>query len=306
MNIRFLSILATGALLLAGCGGGASGTLPGGGASTASLSTKLIDGPFRTSGGTVTAVNIAIAKVEAIGSDGGIQTLATFSPAQQVNLLSYVTSPLSLGTATIPAGTYSQLRFVLDTSSANNTSVVVNGTTYPLSIPSATGGSGFGGNSSTDSGDGQGTSGIKVKVNLTADAGGSYGFVIDFNAAESIVSAGSSGQWLMKPVLVATAQSMAGSLSGTVKNNAGTGVTNAEVLAQQNGTTVNVGVTDSNGNFQINALPAGSYTLLVKNAWTNQAGEAQTATGADGTADVTGPTVTVTAGTTTANVAITD
>lgn len=305
MNIRFLSVLATGALLLAGCGGGASGTLPGGGASTASLSTKLIDGPFRTSGGTVTAVNIAIAKVEAIGSDGGIQTLATFSPAQQVNLLNYVTSPLSLGTATIPAGTYKQLRFVLDTSSANNTSVVVNGTTYPLSIPSATS-AGFGGNSSTDSGEGQGTSGIKVNVNLTADAGQSYGFLIDFNAAESIVSAGASGQWLMKPVLVAAAQAMAGSVSGTVKNNAGAAVANAEVLAQQNGTTVNAGVTDSSGNFQINALPAGSYTLLVKNAWTNQAGEAQTATGADGTADVTGPAVTVTAGQTTSGVAIAD
>jgi len=305
VNIRFLSVLATGALLLAGCGGGASGTLPGGGASTASLSTKLIDGPFRTSGGTVTAVNIAIAKVEAIGSDGGIQTLATFSPAQQVNLLNYVTSPLSLGTATIPAGTYKQLRFVLDTSSANNTSVVVNGTTYPLSIPSATS-AGFGGNSSTDSGEGQGTSGIKVNVNLTADAGQSYGFLIDFNAAESIVSAGASGQWLMKPVLVAAAQAMAGSVSGTVKNNAGAAVANAEVLAQQNGTTVNAGVTDSSGNFQINALPAGSYTLLVKNAWTNQAGEAQTATGADGTADVTGPAVTVTAGQTTSGVAIAD
>ena len=305
MNIRFLSVLATGALLLAGCGGGASGTLPGGGASTASLSTKLIDGPFRTSGGTVTAVNIAIAKVEAIGSDGGIQTLATFSPAQQVNLLNYVTSPLSLGTATIPAGTYKQLRFVLDTSSANNTSVVVNGTTYPLSIPSATS-AGFGGNSSTDSGEGQGTSGIKVNVNLTADAGQSYGFLIDFNAAESIVSAGASGQWLMKPVLVAAAQAMAGSVSGTVKNTAGAAVANAEVLAQQNGTTVNAGVTDSSGNFQINALPAGSYTLLVKNAWTNQAGEAQTATGADGTADVTGPAVTVTAGQTTSGVAIAD
>lgn len=305
MNIRFLSILATGALLLAGCGGGASGTLPSSGAGTASLTTKLIDGPFRTSGGTVTAVNIAIAKVETVGADGGIQTLATFSPAQQVNLLNYVTSPLSLGTATIPAGTYKQIRFVLDTSSANNTSVVVNGTTYPLSIPSATSG-GFGGNSSTDSGDGQGTSGIKVNVNFTADAGQSYGFLIDFNAAESIVSAGASGQWLMKPVLVATAQAMAGSISGTVKNNAGTAVSNAEVLAQQNGTTVNAGVTDSSGNFQINALPAGSYTLLVKNAWTNQAGEAQTASGADGTADVAGPSVTVTAGQTTSGVAIAD
>lgn len=305
MSLRFLTTLAAGALLLAACGGGSGGsnTLPGG-PGTATLSTALMDGPFRTSGGTVSAVNIAVSKVEAVGS-GGVQTIATFSPAQQINLLNYQTSALTLGSASIPAGTYQQLRFVLDTSNANNTSVVVNGTTYPLTIPSATGG-GFGGNSSTDGGDGAGTAGIKVNVSLNAQAGQSYGFVIDFNAAESIVSAGQSGQWIMKPVLVAAAQATSGSLSGTVKNNAGTAVSNAEVLAEQNGTAVNSGVTDSNGNFQINALPAGSYTLVVKNAWTNQAGAAQTATGADGTADVTGPSVTVTAGQTASGVSITD
>lgn len=303
MNIRFLSTLAAGAMLLAACGGGGSNALPsGGGASTASLKTSLVDGPFRTSGGTVTAVNIAIAKVEAIGNDGGVQTIATFSPAQQINLLDYQTSPLTLGTASIPAGTYTQLRFVLDTSNANNTSVVVNGTTYPLSIPSATS-AGFGGGSSTDNGDGAGTSGIKVRVALNAQAGQTYSYVIDFNAAESIVSAGQSGQWLMKPVLVASAQAVNTAISGTVKNNAGGAVSNAEVDAEQGTTVVNSGVTDANGNFQINALTNGaSYTLVVKNSWTNQAGEAQTASGADGTADVTGPTVTAPA----SAVAITD
>lgn len=268
------------------------------------MSASLVDGPFRSSGGTVTAVNIALSKVEVVGS-GGTQTIATFSPSQQINLLNYQTTPLLLGSASIPAGQYQQLRFVLDTSNANNTSVVVNGTTYPLSIPSATGG-GFGGNSSTDAGDGAGTSGIKVNVGLNALAGQTYGFLIDFNAAESIVSAGQSGQWLMKPVLVATALAMAGSVSGTVHNNAGTAVSNAEVLAEQNGTPVNSGVTDASGNFQINALPAGSYTLVVKNSWTSQAGAVETSTGADGTADVTGPTVTITGGQTVSAVSIAD
>jgi hypothetical protein len=92
-----------------------------------------------------------------------------------------------------------------------------------------------------------------------------------------------------------------------VKDNAGSGVSNAEVLAQLNGQTVNSGVTDANGDFTINALPTGSYTLVVNNTWTSQAGAAQTATGADGTAAVTLSTpVTVTAGQTTSGVAITD
>jgi hypothetical protein len=92
-----------------------------------------------------------------------------------------------------------------------------------------------------------------------------------------------------------------------VKNNAGAAVSGAEVVAEQGSTVVNSGVTDTNGNFQINALPAGQYTLVVKNSWTSQAGAAQTATGADGTSDVTDPNpVTVTAGQTTSGVAITD
>lgn len=93
-----------------------------------------------------------------------------------------------------------------------------------------------------------------------------------------MVSAGSSGRWLMKPVLVAAAQATSGSLSGTVKNTAGGVVGNAEVVAEDStGTAINSGVTDpSNGTFQINALPAGSYTLVVKNSWTSQAGASQT------------------------------
>jgi Domain of unknown function (DUF4382)/Carboxypeptidase regulatory-like domain len=304
-----LTLLAVASLALAGCGGGGStsagAVTPGG--SNAMLAVKLVDGPFRTSGATVTAVNIAIAKVEAVGANGP-QTIATFSPSQQINLLDYASgsSALQLGSASIPAGTYTQLRFVLDNSGANAPSVVIDGTTYPLTIPSATAPAGFSNSSSTDSGDGPGTAGIKVNVALNAQAGQTYGFVVDFNAAESIVSAG--GKYLMKPVLVATAQAQAGSISGTVKNTAGTTpVANAEVLAQQNGTTINSGVTDANGAFTINALPVGTYTLVVNNTWTSQAGATNTATGADGTAtSVTDPNpVTVTNGQTT-TVTITD
>lgn len=287
-NVLFLAAALT--VALGGCGGGSSSGVPSG-TGTSSLSVALVDGPFRTSGGTVTAVNIAVSKVEAVGASG-VQTIATFSPAQQINLLSYTTqsSPLQLGTASIPAGQYQQLRLVLDLSNASNTSVVINGTTYPLTIPSATGPSGFANATTTDSGDGPGTAGIKVNVGLTAQAGQSYGFVIDFNAAESIVSAGASGQYFMKPVLVAAAQSLAGAIAGVVKNSAGTtAVANAEVLAQQNGMTINSGVTDANGNYQINALPVGTYTVIVENQWTSQAGAANTATGADGTASVTYP-----------------
>jgi len=306
-NFRSYASLGIAAVLLAGCGGGSTGaSATPSGASNSTLSTSLVDSPFRVSGGTVTAVNIAISKVELLGS-GAPLVLATFSPSKQINLLDYQAAPLALSSGSIAPGTYQQLRLVLDTSAATNTNVVVNGTTSPLAIPSATGAVGFGNATSIDAGDGAGTSGIKVNVNLTAAAGAVYGYVIDFNAAESIVQTG-AGAFMMKPVLVATAQNIAGSVAGVVKNNAGTAVSNAQVVAEQSGgVVVNSGVTDANGNFQINALPAGSYTLVVNNQWTSQAGSAQTATGADGTAAVTlGTAVTVTAGTTTSGIAITD
>lgn len=293
------------ALAASACGGGGSGTASTPAAGTSSFSATMMDAPFRTSGGTVTAVNVSVARVDLIGS-GGTQTIATFSPSKQINLLDYQASALQLGTASVPAGQYQQLRLVLDTSASTSTTVVVNGTTFPIAIPSATGAGGFGSNTSQDGAPTSGTAGIKVNINLTAVAGAVYAYLIDFNAAESIVQTG-NGAYLMKPVLVASAQNIAGSVSGTVKNSAGQAVSNAEVLAQQNGQTVNSGVTDANGNFAINALPAGSYTLVAVNSWTSQAGAAQTATGADGTASVTySPTVLVTAAATTSGITITD
>src|SRR6266851_7656767 len=142
-NFRSYALLGIAAGLLAGCGGGSTGsaTTPSG-SSNSTLATSLVDSPFRVSGGTVTAVNITISKVELLGS-GAPLVLATFSPSKQINLLDYQTAPLALSSGSIAPGTYQQLRLVLDTSAATNTNVVVNGTTSPLSIPSATGAIGF-------------------------------------------------------------------------------------------------------------------------------------------------------------------
>src|SRR5690348_7442540 len=129
MNSKSICVLLACAILAASCSG-SGGNTP----TSPMMSGTLMDSPFRTSGGTVTAVNIAIEKFEVVGQNG-IQTVATFSPSLQVNLLDYQTSGLSLGNGQIPPGTYSQIRLVLDTSSPNNTSIVLNGQTIPLSIP---------------------------------------------------------------------------------------------------------------------------------------------------------------------------
>lgn len=266
---------------------------------TSSLSVAMVDAPFATSGSTVTALNLGIVKVEVVGS-GQPVIVATYPTPNVVNILAYTSqaAPLTFPAATIPAGTYAQIRFVLDSATTTLAYTDSSGVshTVPLTIPSATRG-GFGNATSTDSGDGQGTSGVKVNVALDAAAGGTYGFILDFNAAQSVVAAGPN--FLLKPVIVATAVATAGAIGGTVHSVAGNPVVGAEVDAVQNGATVDAGLTAADGTFAINALPAGNYTLVVKNQYTTLAGTSQNATGYDTSAGATVSVpgvVTVTAG----------
>ena len=303
----FLAVLA-----LTACGGGSSSSvpaLPGSGSSTMTIG--LVDGQLQISGDTITAVNLGIDKVEVVGGGSAAAVVASYTTPDVVNILNYTStsSPLQF-TGTIPAGNYSQIRFVLDSATTTISYIDANGvqhTDVPLAVPSATG-VGFGGNSSADSGDGVGTAGVKVNVSVNAQSGGSEAFVVDFNAGQSIVLTG-NGTFMMKPVLVATAQSAAGAITGTVKDQAGQPVVNAEVEAMQGGTVVNAGVTDQNGNFTINALPAGTYALSVQNQYTTQAGAQVTASGYDASVGLTlsvSGNVTVTAGQTAQAGAIVD
>lgn len=296
---------------LAACGGGSSGgtgAMPTSG--TSQLSVAMIDAPIQMNGITVTAVNLGIDKVEAVGNGSAATVIQTYSSPNVVNILDYTSTSNALNfSGVIPAGNYQQIRLVLDTATTT-ISYTQNGTTYtdvPLTVPSATQG-GFGNATSTDSGDGAGTAGVKVNVSLNAQAGNTYGFVLDFNAGQSIVETG-SGNFMMKPVIVATAVAQSGSISGTVLNQAGSPVVGAEVEATQNGTVVNAGITDANGNFTIDALPAGSYTLIVENSYTTQAGAQVTATGYDATVGLSltvSTSATVTAGQSTTVATIVD
>jgi len=289
MKFRLLALIGSALALVAGVGctgqnGGPSGSQP------ATVNVSILDAPFSLGGHTVTQVNVALKEVDLIGS-GGHQVLATFSPDKVVNLLDFQTTPLNVAAAAIPAGVYQQFRLVLDTASSA-TNIVVDGATFPLVIPSATGPEGFGGNTSTDQDNGPGTAGIKVNAHFMAQGGFTYGFVIDFNAAESIVFA--NNEYMMKPVLVATAVATSGAIAGTVTNSINSGaVVNAQVLAEQGATAINSGVTDTSGHYQINALPAGTYTIVVNNTWTNQAGQAMTATNGNGAGPFTVNNVTV-------------
>jgi len=85
-----------------------------------------------------------------------------------------------LSNALIPPGRISQIRLVLGT---NNFAVTPTGDTLVLTTPSAQ------------------QTGLKVLVNQTVTGGMLYRLTIDFDAARSVIKAGNSGKYILKPVL---------------------------------------------------------------------------------------------------------
>lgn len=104
-------------------------------------------------------------------------------------------------------------------------------------------------------------SGLKVKVNQELVAGEEYEFLLDFDVDKSIVKAGESGSYILKPVIRATATSETGTIIGTVHP------TNfqSEITAQNATNTISA-YTNSEGVFALNGVPAGVYKITIKPA----------------------------------------
>ncbi|GAB2879083.1 DUF4382 domain-containing protein [Pseudoduganella ginsengisoli] len=241
--------LAAVAGLLAACGGGGGG---GGASSTpatvqmGSVAVSLTDAPACG----FDAVNVTVSKVRinqsasASDTDSG-WTDITLSPARKINLLNLNNGTLeALGTASLSAGHYSQLRLVLD-GGANSNTVVKTGTTteVPLDTPSAL------------------TSGIKLVNEFDVAAGQRVDLVLDFDACKSIVTKGNSGGYNLKPVVKVVPTALNG-ISGFVAT-AALG-SHVAVSAQQNGVVVAATTPNpSTGEFALARLPAGNYDVVI-------------------------------------------
>jgi hypothetical protein len=181
-------------------------------------------------------------------TDGGWSEIV-LSPAKRVDLLSLTNGVLEeLGTTSLPAGQYSQIRLVLASNSGTGTSSVANavqpigGTLTPLDTPS-----------------GQ-QSGLKLQAHFDVVAGQMADLVLDFDACKSVVKAGNSGQYNLKPV-VSLMQRAGSGIQGFVTTTLS--LSSTTVAAQQNGVTVRSTAPDSTGRFSIPFLPAGTYTVVI-------------------------------------------
>lgn len=244
----FVRMLATTLLLagLAACGGGS-------GSASGTLRLALTDAPACG----YDEVNVTIEKVRVHQSgsagenDGGWSDVVLETP-QRVNLLTLTNGVLmELGQTALPAGKYTQLRLVLAANTpANpmaNSVVPTGGAEVALTTPS-----------------GQ-QSGLKIHVNIDVAADQLADFVLDFDACKSVVVAGNSNSYNLKPVLRAIPRSLAG-VTGVAT------VPGSAVSLQLDGVVVRSTTAVSTasdpsglamGGFLLQPVEPGTYTLVV-------------------------------------------
>ena len=204
---------------------------------TSRLSVRMTDAP-----GDYEEVNVDIQSVQihrdASDNGSGWVTLSNINPGIY-NLLDFANgADTLLASSDLPAGHISQIRLILG---PNNTlKLKDSGQIVDLKTPSAM------------------QSGLKVQIHQELQADVSYVILLDFDASRSVVKAGNSGNYNLKPVIRAITNAVAGGIKGVVTPAAA--VPNIMVINAANDT---IGaLTDANGNFMVKGLTGGSYKVV--------------------------------------------
>ena len=202
----------------------------------AQLQIRLTDSPFPN----VKAVWIDVRQIEIIMNETGSPFILDGAHPGMYNLMDFTNGrDTLLADASIPPGTISQIRLILGD---NNYLITNEDEKIALKTPSAQ------------------ESGLKVQVHQSVSGGILYRLILDFDAGKSIVKAGNSGNYLLKPVLrILSLIPSGGDIKGVVVPlNIRTAV-----LAINGPDTVSTAFTDPlNGNYLIKDVPAGSYSLV--------------------------------------------
>lgn len=240
--LRWIAALGA-AAVLAACGGGSAHPPDG------ALRLALTDAPSCYQHVYVTVEKLRLhGSATADEADLGWTELALPTP-QRIDLARLSNGVLQeLATLPLAAGQYRLLRLVLAENAGTGPGAMVNavrshdGTERPLETPSTM------------------QSGLKLRADLGVAPGQTADLLLDFDACRSVVPAGNSGTFILKPVLSVVpriASGIAGYLTTTLS------LSSTTVAAQQNGTTVRSTSPDGTGFFSIPYLQAGTYTLVV-------------------------------------------
>lgn len=171
---------------------------------TGTVKMYMTDAPIDASN--VQAVYITVKEIN-IKTNDGWNALDGFQGPKKFNLFDLTDSnSVFLGTETLPAGNYQEIRFVLEAPEENGGDAsnpgcyleFKDGTQEPLFVPSGS------------------SSGFKAKGSFSVPANGTVDIIADFDARKSIVMAGNSGKYILKPVIRIEALNEAGAIEGAV------------------------------------------------------------------------------------------
>ena len=230
--------VVVGAFAFAGCSGSPSG--PGYG----TLSIRMTDAP-----GDYESVNLVVTQVaahladsdhfdgEAADTSGWIVLNDTPATYDLLDLQNGVF--VTIGTAKVPAGHYTQVRLKLGAGST----VTVDGIAHPLFVPSGM------------------QSGLKLVGNFDVPTNGLLDIALDFDAARSIFEDG-TGRYHLKPTVKVLPFSTAGAITGLVAP-AGTATT---IYAMQEPDTLGSTTAAADGRFTLAVLAPGLYTVAFRPA----------------------------------------
>jgi hypothetical protein len=230
---------------LAACGGGGGGGAAGG---QGTLRVSLTDAPSCGYEHVyVTVEKVRVHRSATAGDADAGWSEIVLSPARRIDLLSLTNGVLEeLGSVPLEAGAYSQVRLVLAENSAGvplaNAAQPVGGAVVPLRTPSAQ------------------QSGLKLQVHFEVVANQIIDLVLDFDACKSVVKAGNSGNYNLKPVVSVTPKfttAIQGYVTTTLTLSATT------ISAQQGGVVVRSTAPDATGRFNLPFLPEGNYDVVI-------------------------------------------
>lgn len=199
----------------------------------ATLQVALVDSP-----GDYESVNIEIVDVQInAGTDEeGFESLENVNTG--VFDLLELTGGLEaiLADVQLPAGNLSQIRLIL----GEGNTLGLNGDEIDLTVPSGS------------------QSGLKLNVNMELEAGITYKLLLDFDAARSVVEAGNSGRFNLKPVIRTSAEATSGAIRGSVQP-----IESSVAYAIIGVDTVASSFTNDLGEFLIRGVDAGTYLVSV-------------------------------------------
>ncbi|MDT8418391.1 MAG: DUF4382 domain-containing protein [Lutibacter sp.] len=227
---------------------------------TSSIQLKLVDAE-----GEYEKVLVNIVDVQFNRNDGdsgwtsfeGFTLPNTDDSLNRVDLTELVAgNTLVLTDEDIESGNLNQIRLILG--EGNALVLVLDGETteIPLSTPSAM------------------QSGLKLHLNTTLEPGFSYTFILDWDVQKSIVKAGTSGNYNLKPVIRVIAEVNSGTILGRVADALETETVlmpldNATIYVfDETDTTFlnSIATTSSDGEglFNLQGLPEGNYLLKIE------------------------------------------